>query len=257
MQSSGLRRSLIVAVAARRLLAACGIQVARPPGARRPGSRRTPGTVRPATLAARGRRGFGDRSDRAARGHRSATRRVARRPGARSCRRQPRRTRLRRPRRRAGRCLHSPRPVGRGRTRPAHRGRIRYAALLIGDRLVRRRTCCGINAEAHPYAVASVERVVVEAAGTQLDDLSMALNGVAHHARSREDQEDRGRDHRDRARHARADCVRDHTPFHSRGRTSGTGSGGRTHSLFVSCNCRTDPGEVRVRNARCRLPRAE
>jgi len=33
------------------------------------------------------------------------------------------------------------------------------------------------NAETHPYAVVSVERVVVEAAGTQLD-ISLALNGV-------------------------------------------------------------------------------
>ena len=34
------------------------------------------------------------------------------------------------------------------------------------------------NAEAHPYAVVSVERVVVEAAGTQLD-ISIAVNGVS------------------------------------------------------------------------------
>jgi hypothetical protein len=33
------------------------------------------------------------------------------------------------------------------------------------------------NAEAHPYAVVSVERVVVNVAGTQID-ISMALNGV-------------------------------------------------------------------------------
>lgn len=33
------------------------------------------------------------------------------------------------------------------------------------------------NAETHPYAVVSVERVVVDAAGSQLD-ISLALNGV-------------------------------------------------------------------------------
>ncbi len=38
------------------------------------------------------------------------------------------------------------------------------------------------NAETHPYAVVSVERVVVDAAGSQLD-ISLALNGVTRAVR--------------------------------------------------------------------------
>jgi hypothetical protein len=39
------------------------------------------------------------------------------------------------------------------------------------------------NAETHPYAVVSVERVVVDAAGTQID-ISLALNGVTRALRA-------------------------------------------------------------------------
>lgn len=177
MQSSGLRRSLIVAVAACGLLAACGIQVARPP-----------------VLADQGPAGFPV----------SFYQQLSQRGGE-VLQIDPTQSLVVIEVRRAGSLAN----LGHDHVVASHdvrgyvapgEGRadvyIRLDQLVVDEPVLRTEAAFDtqpsssaiagtqenmlrkFNAEAHPYAVVSVERVVVEAAGTQLD-VSMALNGVS------------------------------------------------------------------------------